>query len=118
MTLIIVFLVLFFANFNVNNGQLSMPLRVAASKRGIFIGASLKYPDLLNSDQTYNKIAGEQYDLTTPGNACKWTATEPEKDIYNFTECDYVYNWAKSNNMTFRGHNLCWGNEYDSFFIF
>ena len=43
---------------------------------------------------------------------------EPQQYVYNFTECDYVYNYAKSKNMSFRGHNLCWGNRYNSFNFF
>ena len=57
----ILFLVLFFLNFNINNGQLSMPLRVAASKRGIFIGAEVRYMWLINSDDTYNKVCAQYF---------------------------------------------------------
>eukprot|EP01084_Bolivina_argentea_P090872 163656_1 len=74
------------------NSQLPMPLKEAAKGKGIFMGASVRYPDLLNSDETYNKFAAEQYDLTTAGNACKWPNTEPKQNVYNFTQCDYVYN--------------------------
>jgi len=89
------------------NAQLSMPLRQAAQKRGIFIGASVQYPNLLE-DETYRTIAGQQYDLTTPGNACKWEYIEPELNVYNFTECDYVFQYARNQNMTFRADPICW----------
>ena len=97
--------------------QLTVPLREAATNRGIFIGASLRIQDLQNNDEQYNKVAGEQYDLTTPGNACKWQATEPHYNVFNFTECDYMHNFAVSKNMTFRGHNLCWGNSNPSWLL-
>ena len=100
---------------------LTMPLREAAAKRGTFIGAEVGYPQLINeSDPTFNRVVGEQYDLTTPGNACKWAATEPVQDVYSFTECDYVYRFARSKNMSFRGHVLCWGlsSSKTSVFVF
>ena len=72
------------------------------------MGAAIGFPEL-NSDATYNKVAGEQYNLGTAENACKWAATEPAKNVYNFTQCDFVYDYAKRHNMTFRVANLCWG---------
>ncbi len=80
------------------NAQLPTPLREAAQKRGIFIGASVQYSDLLQ-DETYRTIAGQQYDLTTPGNACKWEYIEPELNFYNFTQCDYVFQYARNQNI-------------------
>ena len=88
-----------------------MPLRKAAvqSNREIFIGAELGYNEL-KTDEEWAKVGAEQYDLTTCGNCCKWQATEPQRNEFDFSECDYVYRFAVDHNMTFRGRNLCWGS--------
>ena len=90
--------------------QLQYPLRVAAenSNAGIFVGAALNYP-MLNNDSQYAAVAAQQYNLITSVNGCKFGPTEPKENEFNFTECDYNYNFAVKNNMTFRGHNLIWG---------
>ena len=87
-----------------------MPLREAALQKGIFIGSEANYDHLMD-DKQFGEVLGVQYNLMTAGNACKWQATEPQYNEYNFTQCDYCYNFAVSKNMTFRGHNLCWGNS-------
>ena len=88
--------------------DLSKPLREAATERDIFIGTAANYNDL-QSDSDYASVLGKQYDLITAENACKWSATEPSKNSFDFKECDYMYNYSLSKNQTFRGHNLCWG---------
>ena len=67
------------------------------------------YIGYLNNDVTYAKIGAEQYNLVTAENGCKWSATEPQENKFDFTQCDYIYYFAKNNSMIFRGHNLCWG---------
>ena len=86
-------------------GNLSMPLRQAAEKAGIFIGSALNYYHL-QQDSQYAKVGGEQYNLMTAENGCKWDATEPNYNQFDFTQCDYDYNFAKSKNMTFRGISI------------
>lgn len=85
-------------------GGLQMPLRDAALKKGIFIGSEANYDHLIEDEQ-FGQVLGVEYSLMTAGNACKWQATEPHYNVYNFTQCDYCYNFAVSKNMTFRGHN-------------
>eukprot|EP01123_Difflugia_compressa_P002242 TRINITY_DN1294_c0_g1_i1.p1 TRINITY_DN1294_c0_g1~~TRINITY_DN1294_c0_g1_i1.p1 ORF type:complete len:352 (-),score=61.83 TRINITY_DN1294_c0_g1_i1:123-1178(-) len=61
------------------------------------------------SDSTYTTTLGQQYNLITAEYECKWSATELSRGQFDFSLCDAVYNYAKQNNQTFRGHNLCWG---------
>ena len=82
--------------------DLSMPLRQAAEKAGIFVGAALNYYHL-QQDSQYAQVGGEQYNLMTAENGCKFGSTEPNYNQFDFTQCDYDYNYAKSKNMTFRG---------------
>eukprot|EP01084_Bolivina_argentea_P264688 448459_1 len=92
-----------------------MPLRKAAeqSNLGIFVGSALN-AGTLKSDSKYASMGAEQYNLVTAENACKFGPTEPEKDKFDFTKCDEVYNFAVAHSMTFRGHNTCWGNDNPS----
>ena len=93
-----------------------MPIKEAAQTRNIYMGSAIH---LTNS--SYNKqmakMLTKEYSLVTPGNACKWTATEPKYNVFNFTDCDYEYNFAVSHNQTFRGHNLCWGQYNPSWLL-
>jgi len=38
---------------------------------------------------------------------CKFT-TQYAKGQWGWDDCDYIYNWAKENSMTFRFHALIW----------
>eukprot|EP00756_Hemistasia_phaeocysticola_P045312 Hpha_TRINITY_DN19070_c0_g1::TRINITY_DN19070_c0_g1_i1::g.138323::m.138323/K01181/E3.2.1.8, xynA; endo-1,4-beta-xylanase len=82
----------------------------AAAKGRLFMGASIR-EDHLSSDADYASVAAKQYDLVTPGNACKWHKIRAEgEDSYNFTACDHVKNYTLHTvKGAFRGHNLCWG---------
>eukprot|EP01083_Nonionella_stella_P196393 722679_1 len=88
--------------------DLQEPLRQAAQKAGVMVGAALNY-NYLRQDKQYATVGAQQYDLVTAENGCKWGATEPQQNKFDFTQCDYVQNFSKANAMTFRGHNLCWG---------
>eukprot|EP01084_Bolivina_argentea_P264687 448458_1 len=99
-----------FVIYHSNAQSLQMPLRQAAeqSNLGIFVGTALNY-NTLNKDNQYASFAAEQYNLITSEGGCKFAPTEPKYNVYNFTECDYNYNYAVKNNMIFRGHNFVWG---------
>jgi len=74
----------------------------------MFIGAAANLGDL-NKDSEYKSTLAAQYNLITAENECKWGATEPNQNDFDFSSCDALGSFASENNMTFRGHNLCWG---------
>ena len=88
--------------------QLSEPLRQAAAARGVFVGSAANY-GYIHDNSDYATVLAKQYDLITAENACKWSATEPEENQFDFSQCDFLYNFSVTYNQTFRGHNLCWG---------
>lgn len=57
------------------------------------------------------QVLGEQYNLFTAENACKWSPTEPQEDQFNLTGCRYIREQARRSNAVMRGHNLCWGSK-------
>eukprot|EP00727_Mastigamoeba_balamuthi_P012935 m51a1_g8264 putative endo- -beta-xylanase (783) ;mRNA; f:22733-26343 len=63
------------------------------------------------SDSRNTELSAKHYGIITAGNECKMDATEPQRGHFNFQGCDAVYNWARSHNMQFRGHNLVWHNQ-------
>jgi endo-1,4-beta-xylanase len=49
------------------------------------------------------------WNQVTPEYAGKWITVEPTKDRMAWAELDYAYNYAKSKEYLFRGHNFVWG---------
>ena len=89
--------------------EISPPsLREAATHRGIWIGAAANVGHL-QSDPAYGTLLSEQYSLVTAENACKWAGIRPRKEVFDFSSCDKIRNFAHAHSMAFRGHNLCWG---------
>ena len=88
-----------------------LSLKDAAQGTGLFMGASLKAP-VLQTDSYYGKVAPLIYDLTTPGNDCKMTtiAKTYDESGWNYTDCEYFLDYAKTNKMALRGHVLLWAS--------
>jgi len=84
-------------------------LRELASKRGKFVGSCSNAGYLTSSDANYSIILGQQYSIVTPENEMKWSATEPSRGQFTFSQGDTIVRYAKKTNQTVRGHNLCWG---------
>ncbi|GEM_PF-230915 len=52
----------------------------------------------------------------TPGNAGKWGTIAGSQDTtqWNWSELDAQYNYAKTNGLIFKDHNLIWGQQQPS----
>jgi endo-1,4-beta-xylanase len=86
-------------------------LRAAAASRGLFFGSQFKLAGIDNSSEPrYRETHAAQFSLSTVGNQCKWAATHPEQSLYNLSNCNAGFSYARSAEQRFRGHNLCWGN--------
>ena len=68
----------------------------------------------MTSNSTITNLAGQQFDMVTPGNEMKWDTTEPSNGSYNFGPGDGVVSFAKAHGMRVRGHNLVWQNQLPS----
>ena len=57
---------------------------------------------------------GTYWNQITPENECVWGQVEKTRGEYNWTGCDLVYNWAKTNNAHFTFRTLLWGSQRPS----
>jgi endo-1,4-beta-xylanase len=81
-------------------------LRELALSRSILFGAAVSDPQLHRPD--FTPLLLDQCSILVPENAMKWRLTHPEQDRFDFTQADFFINFAESNHLTARGHNLCW----------
>ena len=88
----------------------SETLKEAAAGLGIYIGSGFKYQPVHENDTQYQEVLLREYDLVTPGNACKMNSIAKSATSFDFSQCDYLLNFAETNSLAFRGHNTCWAN--------
>jgi hypothetical protein len=39
-------------------------------------------------------MLGQQYSLITAENECKWAATEPQYNVFDYSQCDTIYKFC------------------------
>ncbi|KAI0264342.1 endo-beta-1,4-glucanase [Gloeopeniophorella convolvens] len=87
-------------------------LHIAAEAAGkLYFGTATDNPEL--NDTAYTAILDDRtmFGQITPANSMKWFDTEPERDVFNFTDGDVIANLAKRNGQLLRGHNCVWHNQ-------
>jgi endo-1,4-beta-xylanase len=88
-------------------------LRAAAEAQGKYFGTEVT-GNMINNP-TITNLAGQQFDMVTPGNEMKWDTTQPSNNgSFNFGPGDGVVSFAKAHGMRVRGHNLVWQNQLPS----
>jgi endo-1,4-beta-xylanase len=90
--------------------QAAGPLKSLAAARGKFIGTALATDSLAN-EAMYRTVAAREFNQTTPENAMKWDATEPNDNQFNFSGGDQIVAFAQQNGMTVHGHTLVWHSQ-------
>jgi len=50
----------------------------------------------------------------TPGNDGKWGSVEAVRGVYNWTNLDKIYNYAKNRNLLFKEHVFVWVSQQPS----
>jgi endo-1,4-beta-xylanase len=81
-------------------------LREAAKSKDILAGSAVSNPQL--HDPQLTEILAEQCGIIVAENEMKWRHIHPEPDRYDFTKADELMEFAATNSMQVRGHNLCW----------
>ena len=87
-------------------------LKSLAEAKGRYFGTAMTQNMLSNS--TVTTLAGQQFDMITPGNEMKWDTTEPSNGSFNFGPGDQIVSFAQSHGMRVRGHNLVWHSQLPS----
>jgi endo-1,4-beta-xylanase len=87
-------------------------LKSLAEAKGRYFGTAMTQNMLSNS--TVTTLAGQQFDMVTPGNEMKWDTTEPSNGSFNFGPGDQIVSFAQSHGMRVRGHNLVWHSQLPS----
>ncbi len=88
------------------------PLRTLAEAQGRYIGTEVT--GSMPSNATIANLAGQQFDMVTPGNEMKWDTTEPSNGSFNFGPGDAIVSFANAHGMRVRGHNLVWHSQLPS----
>ena len=81
-------------------------LRELARQKNLLFGSAVSDPQLKRPDLT--ALLLDQCCILVAENQMKWRGTHPEQDRFDFTQADNFMNFAESNHLTARGHNLCW----------
>jgi endo-1,4-beta-xylanase len=82
-------------------------LRDLASARGIAIGTAVAAGPL-QDNAGYRDRLGVEFNAITPEDALKWSAIEPARGQYDFTDADRIVDFAAQHGQAVRGHTLVW----------
>jgi len=77
------------------------------------IGVSVLYSELQSNKQYENEII-KRFSSVTPENAMKFEVLHPQPGESNFTEADFIIDWAKLNKLNVRGHPIIWHRQIPS----
>jgi endo-1,4-beta-xylanase len=89
------------------HGRQQNTLRDLAFARGIAIGTSVAAGPL-QDNAGYRDRLGVEFSTVTPEDALKWSAVEPRRGQYDFTDADRIVNFAAQHGQAVRGHTLVW----------
>jgi endo-1,4-beta-xylanase len=90
-----------------------LSLRKQAAKAGILIGSGSISPDHLDEPE-FARVLAEQFNSLSPENELKWSRSEPEQGIFDFTPLDKLVDFAQAHNMAMKGHGLISGGFHPS----
>ena len=76
---------------------------MAATSNGKFVG------NVLSSTDT---VFDTYWNQATPENSGKWGEVEGSRDVMNWTNLDYIYNYTRTRGIPFKLHTFVWGQQY------
>jgi endo-1,4-beta-xylanase len=90
-------------------------LRERASAKGLIYGAAARQ-HVLSADQELAASFAQECGILVPEWELKWNILRPNKDSFNFTPSDWLFEFARTHNMLFRGHPLVWHEAMPKWF--
>jgi endo-1,4-beta-xylanase len=85
-------------------------LKAHAAKHGVISGNAVIVRSLDN-DPALAELIVDQCAILVPENELKWRGLRPEKDSYDFTQSDALFDFAAKHRLLVRGHTLAWHNS-------
>ncbi len=73
--------------------------------RSKFLGNAITYGNSIPTNFL------EYWNQVTPGNDGKWGSVENNQGVFNWGGLDATYNFALTNGIPFKDHNLIWGQQ-------
>ncbi|WP_338554391.1 endo-1,4-beta-xylanase [Paenibacillus sp. KS-LC4] len=70
------------------------------------LGSAFTNDELLTEPD--KQLLSKHFNSVTPGNVLKWDSTEPQENVFNFTEADAAVAFGVQNGQQVRGHTLVW----------
>ena len=70
----------------------------------------------LRTNPAYRALLQQQCSILVAENAMKWKPLRPTADTFHFEEADALVDFATSNGIKVRGHNLCWHESLPDWF--
>jgi endo-1,4-beta-xylanase len=83
-------------------------LRIEATRARALIGAAGTNPSFLDDPQ-FARLLGEQFNSLSPENELKWSFSEPQQGVFDFTKLDRLVDYARQHHMVAKGHGLISG---------
>ncbi|KAI8812223.1 putative endo-1,4-beta-xylanase [Cladochytrium replicatum] len=84
-------------------------LNAMAQAKGRYFGFAADVSELQDSGTA--NLHKTHSGLITPGNQMKWDATEPQQNVFSYSEGEKIVSFAKANNLLVRGHTLVWHSQ-------
>jgi endo-1,4-beta-xylanase len=84
-----------------------MRLRSLAAATNRSIGAAVQYVPL-RDEQQYSQVLASEFSMLSPENALKMRNLRPAQDRFDFSQGDFIVNFAQANGMKVRANTLIW----------
>jgi endo-1,4-beta-xylanase len=90
-------------------GAAESTLGAAAAQSGRLFGTAVNSGKL--NDSQYTTLLAREFNACTPENEMKIDATEPQQNIFTYTNADRIVSTCRANGSQVRGHTLAWHNQ-------
>lgn len=74
-------------------------------------GVTLTGVNSFLNNANYSDFLLSHFNAVTPGNAGKWASNEPTRDVVDMSAVDRILQFAESNHLRVRMHNLLWADS-------